>query len=202
MKKKQGFYAVADLETGGLLPGYHGVTQCCIVVLDEKFAVLDTLEIDINPPDNYQLDPEALQFNGMTLEQIHAGVTYPEAASKIIAYLGKHFESSPTWVGQFFPFDFAGLLDLMIQTKNHESFLKYFSNKFLDTKVIAGYLNLKAQHQNKPLPFPNSLSLSSAGGLKDTLGVSQTDFKAHTALGDVLATKEVLKKLIELDFDQ
>jgi DNA polymerase III epsilon subunit-like protein len=196
--QKQGVYAVADLETTGLLPGYHGIVQVCIVVLDKDFEVIDTFETDINPPDNYVVDPEALKFNGMTMEQIKLGISYPEAASQILSFLGKHFDESPTWIGQFFPFDFAGLLDMMIKTNNNEGFLKFFSNKFLDTKVIAGFLNLRAQKKQKPLPFPTSLSLSNKGGLKDTLEISQIDFPAHTALGDVMATKEVLKKLIAL----
>jgi DNA polymerase III epsilon subunit-like protein len=194
--QKQGVYAVADLETTGLLPGYHGIVQVCIVVLNKDFEVLDTFETDVNPPTSYVIDPQALEFNGMTLEQIKLGISYPDAASQILTFLDKYFDESPTWIGQFYPFDFAGLLDMMIKTNNNEGFLKFFSNKFLDTKVIAGYLNLKAQKENNPLPFPTSLSLSNTGGLKDTLGVSQTDFPAHTALGDVLATREVLMRLL------
>jgi DNA polymerase III epsilon subunit-like protein len=197
--QKQGIYAVADLETTGLLPGYHGIVQVCIVVTDSNFEVLDTLNMDVNPPDSYIIDPEALKFNGMTMDQIKLGISYPEAATQILSFLDKYFNESPTWIGQFFPFDFAGLLDMMIKTHNNDGFLKFFSNKFLDTKVIAGYLNLKAQKEQKPLPFPTSLSLSKIGGLKDTLNVSQIDFPAHTALGDVMATKEVLKKLISLN---
>jgi hypothetical protein len=41
-----------------------------------------------------------------------------------------------------------------------------------------------------------STSLSSPGGLTDILEI--TDYEAHTALGDVRATKQVLIKLLDI----
>ncbi len=195
MSTKQGIYAIVDLETTGLLPGYHGISQICIVILDKKFEILDTLETDVCPPQSYIIDPQALEFNGMSMDQISKGKSYSETSYEVLAFLATHFDSSPVWVGQFYPFDYAGILDMMIKTNNQSGFLQYFSNTFIDTKVVAHYLNLKAEKQGNPIPFP-ILSLSKPGGLKDTLGVSQQEYKAHTALGDVLATREVLIKLL------
>jgi hypothetical protein len=41
-----------------------------------------------------------------------------------------------------------------------------------------------------------STSLSSPGGLTDIFGI--TDYEAHTALGDIRATRQVLIKLLDI----
>jgi DNA polymerase III epsilon subunit-like protein len=68
-------------------------------------------------------------------------------------------------------------------------------NNFLDTKVIVNLINLKAKEQGLQPPFP-VVSLSKPGGIKEVLGLQA--YLAHDAMGDVLATREVLLRLITL----
>jgi len=54
---------------------------------------------------------------------------------------------------------------------------------------------LLAESKGLEIPFKLT-SLSKLGGLKDKLGIDQNKFQAHDAMGDVLATLEVLKVLV------
>ena len=53
--------------------------------------------------------------------------------------------------------------------------------------------NVKAELKGEEIPFPVT-SLSKKGGLKDKFGLQE--YQAHDALGDVLATRDVLIKLL------
>jgi DNA polymerase III epsilon subunit-like protein len=68
-------------------------------------------------------------------------------------------------------------------------------NDIIDTKCIVNTLNLMAHLKGESLPFPIT-SLSKPGGLKDILGIDESMFVAHDALGDCEATLEVLKRLV------
>jgi DNA polymerase III epsilon subunit-like protein len=193
---KIGKYIVLDLETTGLLAGYHGISEIAAVVLDKKMAILETLNFDVCPPSDRAIDEFALEYSHMTRKRLAEGKDYVTTCNEFSAFVDRHFDDAPTYVGQFFPFDFSYLVDMYVTCGLYDDCLKIFRNNFLDTKVIANYLNLQATNSTKPLPFPTSTSLSSAGGLKDTLGIS--GHLAHSALGDVLATRKVLIKLLEL----
>jgi DNA polymerase III epsilon subunit-like protein len=189
-------YIVLDTETTGLLPQVHGIIEIAASVLDENLEVLETIQYYVNPPLGRIIEQYALDINHISTETIEQGISYEKACETFTAFVRKHFTETPTFIGQFYPFDFAMMVDMYVTCSRNEDCMWIFKNKFLDTKVIANYLNIKAQKESKPLPFPITTSLSNTGGLKDTLGVS--GHEAHTALGDVLATGEVLQKLLEI----
>ena len=68
-------------------------------------------------------------------------------------------------------------------------------NDIIDTKALANSINARALLKGRPAPFPVT-SLSKPGGLKELFGI--TAYQAHSALGDVLATREVLIKLLDM----
>jgi DNA polymerase III epsilon subunit-like protein len=192
---KKGVYIVLDLETTGLLAGFHGISEIAAVALDKQMNILETLNFDVCPPQTRAINDFALNYSHMTRERLAAGKNYETTCKEFSAFVDRHFDDAPTYIGQFFPFDFSYLVDMYVTCGLQDECLKIFRNKFLDTKVIANYLNLKAEKSGEPIPFPTTTSLSSAGGLKDVLGV--TGHLAHSAIGDVLATREVLLKLLE-----
>lgn len=67
-------------------------------------------------------------------------------------------------------------------------------NDIIDTKSIANQANAIARYNNIPLPF-KSTSLSKPGGLAEVLHIS--DYTAHTARGDIMATREALLKFLK-----
>lgn len=67
-------------------------------------------------------------------------------------------------------------------------------NDIIDTKSIANQENAICRLKWIPITY-KSTSLSKSGGLAETLWV--TDYIAHSAMGDIQATKEILLKFLQ-----
>ncbi len=187
-------YVVLDTEGTGLHPTNNGLIEIGAAVLDTNLEIIDTINFDINPPESKIICEEALEINNFTIERIRKGLSYKDSCKKFHSYIKKHFpKDRPTYVAQFFPYDYA-MMDSMYMESNMESeFEEIFTNKFIDTKAIVLAANMKAEIQGKEIPFPVP-SLSKEGGLAEKFNLGE--FPAHTALGDVMATVEVLKNLV------
>jgi DNA polymerase III epsilon subunit-like protein len=196
MAGKNGCYLIIDTETTGLHPARHGLVELAAAALDEKLAVLETFQADVCPPEDCEIDPEALQVNGFTRQRISQGISYRAVCEQFRDFIKSNFSAEPVVIGQFYPFDYA-FLDRVFSASGHgDGFAALIKgNDFIDTKALANSMNLRAVLRGQPRPFA-STSLSRPGGLKDRLGIS--GHLAHSALGDVLATREVLIKLLEM----
>jgi len=193
---KQGRYIVIDTETTGLNPTKHGLIELAAVAMDKKFAIIDQYCIDVCPPKDTPVEPKSLKINGFTLDRIANGSTYQETAETFLHFIEKNFDQKPTLIGQFLPFDYTVLDNLFTSTKTEDWAAKIFmSNKFIDTKALSMALNLRAEIKGVNLPFP-STSLNNPGGLKDLFKIE--GLQAHSAMGDVLATREVFIRLMEI----
>lgn len=197
---KRGKYLIIDTETTGLSPTKNGLIQLAAAALDKKLEVLGTICFDICPANGtYQIDAESLEINGFTEERIAGGVSYAKAREKFKKFCKKHFSVKPIAVAQFWPFDFAVMESLFADGNENKYFAKeIMGNDFIDTKALVNYANLKADLKGQKLPFPKT-SLSKAGGLKDILGL-EGKYVAHDALGDVMATRDVLLALLQKDY--
>jgi DNA polymerase III epsilon subunit-like protein len=195
MNDKKGKYVVIDTEATGLVVGVNGICEIAAAVLDAKLEILETISFDVNP-DQKEINPESLKINGFTRERVEAGISYKESCVKLYDFIYKYFDETPTFIAQFYPFDYSFLTDMYTVSGMHEEGQFIFKNKFLDTKSIANFINLRAELSGQPLPFPNGTSLSSPGGLKDVFKIS--DHQSHTALGDVMATRRVLLHLLSM----
>jgi len=196
MAEKSGAYLIIDTETTGLRPARHGLIELAAAALDEKLAVLETFQADVRPPEGCEIDSEAMQVNGITRERINQGISYAAVCEQFGDFIMKHFSAEPVIIGQFYPFDFAFLDQVFCASGYADGFMAVVKgNDFIDTKALANSINLRALLRGQPRPFA-STSLSRPGGLKDRFGI--TGHQAHTALGDVLATREVLIKLMEI----
>ncbi len=189
-------YLVIDTEATGLIPGKHGLIQLACAALDQKFQILDDFCVDVYPPESVVVEQEALEINGFTLDRIRKGMSYVQVARQLFDFLEKNFASEPVMIGQFYPFDYAILVELCKQTgeigkKLHQK----IGNNFIDTKVLVNIINLKCTESGKDPIFP-VVSLSKPGGVKEVLKIE--NYQSHDAMGDVLATREVLIKLIEM----
>lgn len=195
MSLKLGKFIVIDTETTGLHPNKHGLIQLAAIALDSKLEILDTFNVDVKPPDTVEIAEQALEINHFTMERINSGRSYLQTAELFLEFLENNFETRPTAVGQFYPFDFAVLENFCTCVGYEEKIMQtWLGNDFIDTKALANSLNLKAILEGRPLPFV-STSLSKPEGLRKILNLNP-DLLVHDALGDILATREALIKLL------
>jgi DNA polymerase III epsilon subunit-like protein len=196
MAEKNSSYLIIDTETTGLHPAKHGLIELAAAALDKNLAVMATFQADVCPPEDCAIDPEALQVNGFTRERIKQGLSYPAVCEQFRDFINNNFSAEPIVVGQFYPFDYAFLDHIFSASGYDDGFGAVVrGNDFIDTKALANSMNLQAMLRGQLRPFA-STSLSRPGGLKDRFAI--TGHQAHTALGDVLATREVLIKLLEM----
>jgi hypothetical protein len=96
-------------------------------------------------------------------------------------------------VGQFVTADIAFLASVFALARREKLYEK-LGNDVIDTKSIANQANAIARYNKIPLPFV-STSLSKPGGIADRLHI--TDYQAHSAKGDIMATREALLKFLK-----
>ena len=206
-------YLVIDTETTGLNPTKHGLIQMAALALDSELQIVAEYNEYICPPEGTEFDPEAQLIHNIPRKTINSGLSYTEFADSFIDFISDNFNTKPIIIAQFFAFDYGVLtsvfdqamvldndIKLRLKVENESQsgvFNTLLSRNFIDTKALASIMNLKAELISKP-PYFQETSLSKLGGLKDTLDIPQERFKAHDALEDCYATREVLEKMIDL----
>lgn len=187
-------YLIIDTEATGLNAWKHGIIQLAWVVLDSQLLIIDQKVVDIRPPKGYEISDEALKINGFSIERIEQGINYYDACDNFTSSIKEHFgENKPICVGQFLPFDYK-MIEMMYSVIGRgDEFESIISNGLIDTKSTVLALNLKAELEKQPIPFPVT-SLSKPGGLKDKFNLT---FESHDALGDCLGTRLVLIEILK-----
>lgn len=186
--------SVVDLETTGLIAGYHEIVQICVLPLN---ADLDPLEdvspfyMKVKPMHEERIEPKAMQINGLKLDELRNCPTPEQVAETFYDWFdelnlpqGKRL----AYLTQNAPFDIA-FLKLWL---GHTGFDRIFMRRGRDTMFAAQMLNDRAAYQAKPVPFPGV-------GLKDLtskLGIQFDDH--HDALADCIATAKVYKELLRM----
>lgn len=188
-------YIVIDTETTGLSPSKNGLIQLAAISLNEKLDITDTFCSDVCPEVEVNISLQALEITGFSMERISKGKSYQKVSAAFLDFLERNFKEKPIAIGQFYPFDYAVLEKVFNSTPSGKKILeKWLTNDFIDTKAIAHFLNLKARMEGKEVPFI-STSLSNPEGLRKILNLSK-DLLTHDALGDILATREALIKML------
>ena len=191
-------YIIIDTEATGLFFAKNGLIQVGSMILDKNLNVIDQYCQDIQPPQNKEINQEALDVNGFDRQRIAGGISYREFCEQFLVFVKKYFgDYKPIVVAQFWAFDYAFLNQVFFEVGLEEEFGQLLGNDFVDTKSLVNFANLRADINNQPLPFPIT-SLSKKGGLKDILGLNSDNYQSHDALGDCLATRDVLLKLARI----
>ena len=95
------------------------------MVMDEKFAILAEMYRDINPPVDVMIDPEALEYNGFTLDRIARGISYDQFVEEFEILLNTYFpDNPPIIVGQYVTADIVFLENIFYTVGRNDLILK------------------------------------------------------------------------------
>ena len=165
-------YAVIDVETTGLSPKTERLTEIAIIILEEG-KIIEEYSTLINP--EKKVPYRITQLTGINTQMVQDAPHFYEIAKKVV-----EITEGCTFVAHNASFDYR-----FIQAE----FARYgfeYQRKMLDTVKLS----------RKLLPGFKSYSL---GKLTAQLGIQIKD--RHRALGDALATVELLQRLLKIDPD-
>jgi DNA polymerase III epsilon subunit-like protein len=186
--------AALDLETTGLLDGYHDIIQVAVVPLDSNLDPMDIspFYMSVRPEHPEWASPKAMQINGLSLEELESAPTRWQVADCFDVWwegLGLGRDKKLVYLTQNAPFD----IPFTKHWLGTLGFDKYFHRRGRDTMFSALYLNDQAAWKNRPIPFPR-VGLK---GLCKTLGIPLDNH--HDALADCIATAKVYKELLRYE---
>jgi len=165
-------YAVIDVETTGLSPKTERLTEIVIIILEDG-KIKEEYSTLINP--EKKVPYRITQLTGINTQMVQDAPHFYEIAKKVV-----EITEGCTFVAHNASFDYR-----FIQAE----FARYgfeYQRKMLDTVKLS----------RKLLPGFRSYSL---GKLTAQLGIQIKD--RHRALGDALATVELLQRLLKIDPD-
>jgi len=177
---------IIDTETGGLDPAIHSILSLGAVVLENN-EIKDSKEWFIIEP-IIHVTVDAMAINEIALDQLpYKASLAADVVQQLEEWLALNFGAEKiTLGGQNINFDVA-FLKRLYQFNPVYSFNKRFSYRMVDTASIAWYLMETGKLQ---IEKPSLTLLFQYFNLTPPV--------AHTALGDALATANLLVKLKEL----
>jgi DNA polymerase III epsilon subunit-like protein len=201
MAKAINSYIFLDTETGGLDCRKHALTQiAAVAVKGDTFEKIDLMSCFIQPYGNYEYDPEALKYTGVSFNDLENGVTIHEAVNEFIDLLKKadlnprNKGSKPILVAYNSAFDKGFITQMFEFTKKMGELekLTYGSKDFYghyQPEMLDAIFYTKAAFGNDP-DIPNF----KLGTCMEKAGLDLND--AHVALNDTIAMKDMIVKFI------
>jgi len=185
-----------DLETSGLIPGYHEIIQIALLPLDSNLnpsKLFPPFDFKIKPTYLNRVNLDALKITRNQFSDI-VETGFEQEVVKEIFYswfdklkLGESRKIVPLGhniSGFDIPFIRAWL--------SHETYENYFHGHLRDLQTIACYLNDRAEFHAEQTPFPKL-------GLKEIaakLGVEIIKEMTHDALYDAVIASECYQKIL------
>jgi len=177
-----------DCETTGLDPVKNDIIQIAGIVEIEG-EVVDEFDFKCQPFSYSNIEPKALECNGRTIEEIKTFEQNAMVKKAFDSVLGKHCDKFNK-MDKFYPAGFNVRFDL--------DFLAQWFKKTGDN-YLGSWINWRGID---PLLFLYAMDLKGELSLSDyKLGTVCSHFgidnpKAHDALSDVRATRELIRKII------
>lgn len=186
-----------DVETTGVVPGFHDLIQVAILPLDSTIKPSKSAKpfsLNLTPIRIENIDPQACKIHRLTrAEMISNSIDVFKAADMFNDWFerlnlplagGTHKKIMPLWSNG--GFDKSFLIEwLGIDHYNH-----YFHFHERDTQSLALSINDRYDHYNERLPFPKV----GLGYLSNALDVINEN--AHNALSDCITTAEVYRRML------
>ena len=179
-----------DVETTGLNANKHAIIQLAYIIeINGKVKAKGSYQIN---PKTYnksrEVEPRALEVNGITMEQLASYEDQAEAFIKFLRVLESHIsiEEKLTFVAYNSPFDIKFVQAWFQDNGRQNDYGRYFTYKDLDVFALVKYLI----HAG-PLATMKSHKLSD---LCEYFAITLTD--THDAISDIEATRELHLKLM------
>lgn len=178
-----------DTETSGLDPIQNDIlTLAGIIEIDGE--VKEEFYLEMQPFNYENISKEALEVNGLTLEQIKTFQTPQEAHKKLLSIFSKYINKynkldKLTAIGHNIGFDIR-FLDSLFRKCGDKYFGSWIDYHYIDTMAILNLLKFK-----KAIQIENVKLVTAA----KHFGVELTE--AHNAMADIKATRELFQKLVE-----
>lgn len=178
---------VIDTETGGLDPAQHSLLSIGLVAYDGNRRA----ELFVREP-SITTHPRSMAINGIDLAYIEShGISPAKAVDAVEAFLD-HVGKRPVMLaGHNIAFDLAFMRRLYALAGRPAP--AEFTHRSVDTHALLWALAATGR-----LP-PEA---TSSDGAFSYFGVSPPEALRHTALGDALATRELLVRLLEMVKDR
>jgi len=179
---------IIDTETGGTDPLVHSLLALGAVVWEDG-RIVDREEFMISEP-KISTDAEALSINRLDLAAVrHNGLSPSDAIVRLERFVSTHFEESEEVVltGHNVSFD-VGFLRRLYRLAGKPYWQRY-SHRLFDTASVVRYLSIAGV-----IDVPN---VRSDAAFK-YFGISPETSKRHTALGDALATAQLVSRVLAL----
>jgi len=186
-------YIIYDFETSGNNKDFDQILQIGAVLTDESFQIKDKINISCRLKKNIIPAPQALLINKISIDQLKSNEL---SHYSLIEQLKKKFEewAPACFVGfNSIGFDEDVLRQGLFQSLNYPYLTTSKDNRRLDVLKLARGVSAFAPNTIVvPLGENNKQSFK----LGDLTKVNQIDHKnAHDAIGDVMATLELAKKI-------
>lgn len=185
---------VIDVETTGLIPFHHEITEICILPLDEKLEVRrDIPPFDVRMKVEFEdrIDWEAFRITKIDFYKLQqTGIDKYQAADLFERWVEKfklRFNKRISPLAHNWCFDQMFVRDWL----GNGSYEDVIDGRYRDTQALALYLNDVADLKVEQNPF-NKVNL---GWLAKTLDIENP--RSHSALGDCITTAAVYKRLIQ-----
>ncbi len=168
--------AIVDFETGGVNPAQHAIVSVAVLLLDANLKEYDRFYTLVNDPGR-PIEDQALAVNGLTREQIAAGMPVDEA----LFILQEMLADSKTANGN----TFAG---------HNCAFDARIYNLRTGANVQLAIDTFRLSYRVWPYPAKARLI-----NVCERLGIPVEN--AHNALGDVLMTAEALRRFASMSLE-
>jgi len=184
-----------DVETTGIIPGYHDIIQLAILPLDAsikplKMQGIRPFYLEIVPKLREHNDPRASGVTHLQLAEIIARGVTPDDAEELLRgwfeKLGLPENKKISPLAQNWPFDRSFIMEWLGQSM----FEELFDGRYRDTMSAALFCNDMSDWKAEEIPYKKV----NLGYLASTLKVEQ--IKAHDALSDCVTTSEVYRRMM------
>lgn len=185
-----------DIETTGLNAFKNGITQISAIVeiyKDNKLTKTEELNLFMQPLESDEIDLKALEVTGIDEEAIKDFQTAEDGFTQFISFLNRFVDpynkaDKFTFIGYNSTFD-DKFLRQWFRKMNHNYYGSYFLWPALDVAQLAAFHLISKRTQ---------LSNFKLKSVAQALEIEFNEEDAHDAMYDIIKTREIFNKLVEI----